>query len=365
MNLYKKIIRPIFFQMNPDLLHEEIVRFGNLLGKTSITRKPLELIYNYENPALETEVFGIKFKNPVGLSGGFDKNANLIQILPALGFGFNEVGSVTARPYKGNPRPWNVRLKQEQSLIVNYGLKNQGVDIIRKRIRAQKRSIPLIINIAKTNDARIKGEASVEDYNKSFVKLQPLADIININISCPNTGDGQLLCESPVLLNKLLKRISQNKVKKPIVLKLKPDLSDELIKEIIDVSTKYVIVKGFIISILTRNRNLLKKTNPKSVVQYSGGVSGKPMRELSNKMIKTIYKMTKGKYPIIGVGGVFEAKDAYEKICLGASLVELATGLIYGGPGTIKNINKGLVVLLKEDGFTNISQAIGSKNKFN
>lgn len=365
MNLYKKIIRPIFFQINPDILHEGIIKFGNILGKTFITRKPLELIYNYENSALETEVFGIKFKNPVGLSGGFDKNANLIQTLPSLGFGFNEVGSVTARPYKGNPRPWNVRLKQDQSLIVNYGLKNQGVDIIRKRIRTQKRSIPLVINIAKTNDARIKGDASIEDYNKSFVKLQPLADVININISCPNTGDGQLLCESPFLLNKLLKKISQNKVKKPVILKLKPDLSDELLKEVIETVKKYPIVKGFIISNLTRNRNLLKKTDPKSVAQYSGGVSGKPMRELSNKMIKTIYKMTKGKYVIIGVGGVFEAKDAYEKICLGASLVELATGLIYGGPGTIKNINKGLVLLLKKDGFANISQAVGSRNKPN
>jgi dihydroorotate dehydrogenase len=365
MDIYKKILRPIFFQINPDILHEVIIRFGNILGKNPLSRKVLELMYNYQNKALETEVFGIKFRNPIGLAGGFDKNANLIQILPSIGFGFNEVGSITARPYKGNPRPWNVRLKQDQSLIVNYGLKNHGVDIIRKRIKAQKKSIPLIVNIAKTNDSRIKGEASIEDYNKSFAKLQSLADIVNINISCPNTGDGQLFCESPQLLEKLLKKISQNNVKKPIVLKIKPDLQTDLLKEIIDISIRFPIVKGFIISNLARNRNLLKKTDPKSVAQYNGGLSGKSMQGLSNKVIGEVYKMTKGKYPIIGLGGVFDAKDAYEKICLGASLVQLVTGLIYGGPATIKKINKGLVRLLEKDGFTNISQAVGSKNKIN
>ena len=336
MNLYKNIIRPVLFKTNPDRVHEATVFLGSILGKSSITRNFLKFFYNYENPMLETEVFGIKFKNPIGIAGGFDKNAKLIQTLPSIGFGFVEVGSITARPYKGNPRPWNVRLKEEQSLIVNYGLKNQGADKLRKRIKAQKRTTPLIINIAKTNDARIKGEASIEDYNKSFVKLQSLADIVNINISCPNTGDGQLFCESPKLLNNLLKRISQNKVKKPVVLKLKPDLTDELLGEIVEISIKYPIVKGFIISNLTRNRTLFKNIKQRKISQYSGGISGKPMKELSNKMIKAVYKKTKGKYPIIGLGGVFTAEDAYEKICLGASLVELATGLIYGGPGTIK-----------------------------
>lgn len=363
MNLYANIIRPVLFKTNPDRLHETVVLFGSILGKTSITRNLLKFFYNYENPMLETKVFGIKFKNPIGIAGGFDKNAKLIQTLPSIGFGFVEVGSITARPYRGNPRPWNVRLKEEQSLIVNYGLKNQGVDKLRKRIKTQKITTPLIINIAKTNDARIKGNASYEDYSKSFVKLQSLADVVNLNISCPNTGDGQLFCESPKLLNGLLRKISQNKVKKPIVLKLKPDLSDELLNEIVETSIKYPIVKGFIISNLTRNRSLLRKTKQREISQYSGGISGKPMKELSNKMIKAVYKKTKGKYPIIGLGGVFTAEDAYEKICLGASLVELATGLIYGGPATIKKINKGLVKLLEKDGYVSITQAVGSKNK--
>jgi len=309
-------------------MHEAISLLGFYLGKFGFTRFILKSLYSYQDKSLEIEVFGIKFKNPIGIGGGFDKNARLIQTLPQVGFGFSEIGTITARPYKGNPRPWNVRLKKDSSLIVNYGLKNEGVDVLRKRIKEQKKSIPLVINIGKTNDIRIKGNASIEDYNKSFKKLQPLADIVNLNISCPNTGDGVLFCQSPKLLSQLLKRVSENRLYKPIVLKLKPDINDDMLDEIIKTAVKSKIVKGFIISNLTSNRNLLKVTKPKDVEQFSGGISGKPLKELSNKMIKKVYKKTKGEYPIIGLGGIFTAKDAYEKICLGASLVELVTGLI-------------------------------------
>lgn len=365
MGVYKTAVRPLLFKINPDLVHELTTRIGSLLGSTSLTRGFLSSIYNYQNPLLETEVLGIKFKNPIGIAGGFDKNAKLIQTLPSIGFGFVEVGSVTAKPYRGNIRPWNVRLPQEKSIIVNYGLKNEGADVLKKRIRKQKKSTPLIINIAKTNDPRIKGNASVEDYEKTFIKLQYLSDIINLNISCPNTGDGQLFCENPLLLEKLLKRISQHNVKKPIVLKLKPDLDDKILDQILEVVKKYPIIKGFIISNLTGNRKLLKKTKHSEIANVRGGLSGKPLYNLSNQMIKKIYQKTSGRYVIIGLGGVFTAKDAYEKICLGSSLVELATGLIYQGPSAIKNINKGLVKLLKNDGFNNISQAVGSKNTIN
>jgi len=344
-------------------VHDFTVNIGSLLGKNAFSRELLSVFFNFEDQKLNTKVFGIKFKNPIGIAGGFDKNAKLIQTLPSIGFGFIEVGSITAKPYKGNRKPWNVRLPKDKSIIVNYGLKNEGVEVLRKRIKRQKRTTPLIINIAKTNDIRIKGEASTEDYNKSFIKLQSLADIINLNVSCPNTGDGTLFCESPEMLNKLLARISKNKILKPVVLKLKPDITDSILEEIVKIATGYPFIKGFIISNLTSNRKLLKKTKAKETRQYNGGISGKPMYKLSNEMIRKVYKKTNGNYAIIGLGGVFTAEDAYEKICLGASLVEIATGLIYGGPSTVKNINKGLVKLLERDGFNNISQAIGSKNK--
>lgn len=361
MNLYKAFIRPVLFSIDPDIVHERTVKIGNILGKFFATRKVLSFLFNFENKSLNTEVFGIKFKNPIGIAGGFDKNAELIQVLPSIGFGFVEVGSITAKPYLGNKRPWNVRLKKEKALIVNYGLKNKGASILKEKIKKQKRFIPLVLNIAKTNDPKIKGEKSVEDYNESFVKLQKLGDIININISCPNTGDGVLFCESPKLLDNLLKKINENKITKPVILKLKPDLSNSFLYEIFKTAAKYKFIKGFVVSNLTSNRKLLKYTNEKEIENYKGGLSGKPLFELSNEMIKKIYKKTKGKYPIIGVGGIFTAEDAYQKICLGASLLELATGLIYEGPGVVKKINKGLSDLLKKDGFENISQAVGSK----
>jgi|SRR3989344_467381 len=360
MDFYQRIVKPILFSVNPDIVHEVVTTIGYTLGRNTLGRTLVGRLYHFEHPSLETEVFGIKFKNPLGIAGGFDKNARLIQILPFVGFGFTEVGSITARPYQGNKRPWNTRLVKDQALIVNYGLKNEGVDILKKRILSQKRFVPLIINIAKTNDPIIKGRDSIEDYYETFSKLEPLADIVNINISCPNSGDGQAFCENSKLLKQLLKKIAQNKITKSVILKLKPDLSDPILNEVLETSLKYPFIKGFIISNLTNNRHLLKYTKPSEIAHLSGGLSGEPLKKLSNQMIKKVYQKTGGKYPIIGLGGVFTAEDAYEKICLGASLIELATGLIYGGPSIIKEIKQGLVRLLEENNFANIAQAVGS-----
>ncbi len=367
MNLYKSLIKPILFKFHPDDVHDFVVNFGEILGKSRLTRFILDKLYGYKNPILEQEVFGIKFENPVGNAGGFDKNAKLIQTLPSCGFGFVEVGSITARAYGGNKKPWNVRLPKDNSLIVNYGLKNDGVEVLKPKIETVKsknyKHSPIIINIAKTNDMSIKGNESIVDYVYSFQKLQELADIVNINISCPNTGDGVLFCESPELLEKLMIALSKVKISKPIVFKLKPDINDETLYKICDLAEKYDFIKGFIISNLTAHRERLTVTKVEDVAQFKGGISGKPLKELSDQMIAKVYRYTKGKFAIIGVGGIFTAKDAYDKITLGARLVEIATGLIYGGPATVKNINKGLVELIEKDGFTNISEAVGSRNK--
>lgn len=363
MSFYPSYVRPLLFTIDPDIVHEFVTYTGYLLGRTKITRTLLRNLYYYEHPMLLTQVFNTSFINPIGIAGGFDKDCRLIQTLPAIGFGFTEVGSITAKPYSGNPRPWSVRLPAEKSIIVHYGLRNKGVDVLKQKIAQEHRYAPLIINIAKTNDPAIKGDGSIADYTESFIKLQPLADILNINISCPNTGDGQLFCENPELLDRLLKNIGQHTITKPVVVKLKPDLSDDLLDEIIDVVYHHPFVKGFVIANLTNNRSTLKKINPLTVAHLPGGLSGLPVKALSNAMIAKIYKKTKGKYPIIGLGGVFTAEDAYEKICLGASLVEIATGLIYGGPSVVKQINRGLVDLLIQDNFTTIAQAVGSKNR--
>ena len=360
MRLYKRFVKPILFLFYPDHAHAGIVRIGAWLGKVSSTRALLRALFIYQHPLLKTTVCGITFQNPVGLAGGFDKNAELIQTIPCVGFGFTEVGSITHHPYAGNPRPWSVRLKKDKSLIVNYGLKNKGASVLVPRIQAQTRTCPVMVNIAKTNDARIKGDASVADYIASFRLLQDVADMININISCPNTGDGVLFCEDVVLLGKLLNALQAEHSHKPIFLKLKPDISSEMVASVVSLVKEYSCISGFIISNLTRNRNLLKHVASSDIEPYKGGISGQPLKDLSTQMIREVYKLTQGTYPIIGVGGIFSAEDAYEKIRAGASLVELMTGIIYEGPGLIKRINKELVKLLERDGFRSVSDAVGA-----
>lgn len=361
--LYKRIIRPILFLFSPDWLHLTTVQFGSWLGAWSVSRNLLTLLFSYTHSSLETQVCGISFKNPIGLAGGFDKDAQLIQTIPCIGFGFTEVGSITRYAYAGNPHPWSVRLKKDESLIVNYGLKNKGVTVLAPYIQKQYRTCPVMVNIAKTNDAKIKGDDSISDYIASFRLLQHVADLININISCPNSGDGILFCEDMGLLKKLLDALQAEKSQKPIFLKLKPDISNDMVCAIVALVKNYSCVTGFIVSNLTRNRNLLSHTQLADIEQYKGGISGKPMQKLSTEMIRSIYVLTGGAYPIIGVGGIFSAKDAYEKIRAGASLVELMTGMIFEGPSLIKRVNKGLVELLKKDGFHSVTEAVGADHK--
>ena len=357
--VYEKLARPVLFSIPSDDIHELMTRKGELMGSNPVTRALVAAFCRYENPMLETDVLGLHFMNPLGLGGGFDKDIRLVQLAQSLGFGFTEIGSITALPYEGNPKPWTKRLPEQQGLIINYGLRNKGLEKLKPKIARQKRFCPLFINIAKTNSPEIKGDDSIEDYNRSFVELQPLADVMNINISCPNSGDGTMFCENTDLLKKLLKRLGVNEISKPVLLKLKPDISDDLLYEILDISSKHKFVKGFVISNLTNNRQSMKGIDMKSIGEFPGGISGRPVRQLSTSMIQKVYEETNGKCAIVGLGGIFTSQDAYDKIKSGASLVQMITGMIYRGPAVMKEINSGLVDLLKKDGFRNVSEAVG------
>ncbi len=352
--MYAKAIKPFLFLFHPDFVHSFIVKLGHFIGLFLPFRLVLRKFFVFSETKLSQEIWGINFPNPIGLAGGFDKNAQLIGVIPEVGFGFMEVGSITRFPYKGNTRPWSTRLPKDSSLLVNYGLKNYGVDIVKETIGKTPRRIPLIVNIAKTNDRSISGRGTIDDYIVSYLKLEPVADIVNINISCPNTGDGVLLCEDMNLLNQLLFELQasygKTEKKKPIVVKLKPDLSQGQLRDIIDVVGKYPCIKGFIISNLSKNRSLLKHTPESEHENFKGGVSGKPIRELSTKMIRDVRKMVGNKYIIIGCGGIFSAEDAYEKLEAGADLLEIVTSLIYEGPGVVKKINSGLSRIMKDKG---------------
>jgi dihydroorotate dehydrogenase len=356
--IYKYFLRKIFFLFDAEDIHDKFLILGNFLGKYFKTIT--SLFFGYQNKRLGQRILGVNFKNPVGLAAGFDKEAVLINILPRVGFGFEEVGSITGEPYKGNPRPRLWRLIKSNSLVVNYGLKNNGCEEIAQRLKNQKHKIPLGINIAKTNSkATDETEEGIKDYLKSFKTFEQIGDYFTVNISCPNTAGGEPFLEAENL-DKLLSALDAKNKTKPIFIKLLPDLSCEKIDSLLAVMDNHN-VQGIICGNLTRQRNLpeiMDKEVPKV-----GGLSGKPMEKLSNELISYVYKKTKGKYVIIGCGGVFGAEGAYKKILLGASLVQLITGMIYEGPQLIGEINRGLVKLLERDGYKNISEAVGKDSK--
>jgi dihydroorotate dehydrogenase subfamily 2 len=359
--MYEKILKPIFFRIDPEFIHNFFVWFGGLLGACALTRWIVRVSCDYEDPSLVTRVAGIDFKNPVGLGAGFDKDVRLTGVMPAVGFGFMEVGAITRFPYKGNDGLRLARLPDDRSLIVYYGLKNTGAEAIGKRLKKMKFRIPVGINIAKTNRADIKGEKSVEDYVETYRMLGHYFSYVTLNVSCPNAQDG-ILFQNPVMLDGLLAAIAKETKPAPVFLKISSHLSTDEVDAIIAVVGKHPgLVDGFIIANLAKDRSILHLRSPKEKFDAipAGGISGAPIKALTTAMIRHIYKKTGGTYILIGLGGVFTAEDAYEKIKAGASLVQIVTGLIYGGPMAVKRINQGLVKLLARDGYATVADAVG------
>lgn len=351
--LYNYVIKPICFKNDPEKVHNLFISVGKFFGNNIFTKKLISLLFDYQNSKLEQTVLGIKFRNPIGLAAGFDKNGELISIIEDVGFGFTEVGSVTALPCKGNIGKRLDRIVSKRSLWVNYGLKNNGVIEIMNRLRAKKFNIPYGVNIAKTNCKETTDpKVGIKDYLFSLKKLNEnsVGSYYVINISCPNSYGGQPFADAK-LYERLLNKIDKLEVKKPVFIKLSPDLSKPHIDKLLDISKRHKI-HGFICTNLTKKHQLGK-----------GGLSGKVIEKKSNKLTEYVYKKTKGKYVIIGVGGVFSAEDAYKKIKFGATLIQIITGMIYNGPGLIGKINYELINLIEKDGYQNISEAIGASVK--
>ncbi len=368
---YRWVLKPIFFHFDPENVHDWFISIGKFLGSISATRWLTKILFFYENPVLEQEILGIKFKNPLGLAAGFDKNGEMTKIMPSVGFGFTEIGSVTGQPCAGNERPRLWRLPKSRSLIVYYGLKNNGAEEVAKRLGSLLRSnFPVGVSLAKTNDQQtITTEEGVSDYLFAYQKFieAGVGDYYTINISCPNTFGGEPFVEPErltLLLSALARGLASGKAK-PLFLKLPPDLSEEKLDEIIKIAQEYK-VNGFICTNLTKDRTLPNfQAKIKDVLPTDkGGLSGKIVEELANMQIKYIYNKIKllpetERPIIIGCGGIASAEDAYTKIKAGASLLQLITGMIFEGPQLISEINQGLVELLQKDGYKNISEAVG------
>jgi len=357
---YQKILKKILFKIDPEKVHDKMINVGKLLGEHVVGQKLTACLFDYKNEKLTQTILGIKFANPVGLAAGFDKNAELIDILPYVGFGFEEVGSITGQQCAGNSKPRLWRLPESKGLVVHYGLKNNGCVDIATQIKNKILKIPLGISIAKTNCAEtVDTEAGIADYVKAYKEMSPIGSYSTINISCPNAFGGEPFTD-PIKLDKLLVEIDKIPSAKPIFIKLSPDLSLPEIDALVNVC-KLHHISGFISSNLTK-----KRSNEKIIdtnVPEKGGVSGKVVEELSNVLIKHLYQKYGQEFIIIGCGGVFSAEDAYKKIKLGASLIQMITGMIFEGPQVIGDINRGLVELLDKDGFKNISEAVGFENR--
>lgn len=360
--LYRTFLKPVFFLIDPERVHEGMVRFGAFLGSCAFFRWITRCVFgSSHNSMLRQSVRGVVFENPIGLSGGFDKNAVLTGIMGSVGFGFMEVGSVTARAYAGNPGRHLWRMPASRALVVYYGLKNEGAAPISNRLERQLArrpfDIPVSINIAKTNCRETNDvNIGIADYCETFKMFLDIGSMFTINISCPNVTSGQPFHEAENL-EKLLKELGRIPTEKPIFIKISPDVTHEQLDAILEVAAVHH-VDGFVCTNLSKRRDL-SSISPKDFVPEVGGISGKVVEELTNAQIPYVYRKSKGRFLIIGVGGIFSAQDAYRKIRLGASLLELITGMVYQGPQLISEIQLGLIDLLKKDGFTHISQAVG------
>ncbi|MEK7650385.1 MAG: quinone-dependent dihydroorotate dehydrogenase [Patescibacteria group bacterium] len=357
--LYTRALKPIFFLSDPETVHDKMTHFGSFLGSHSLTKKLTKSLLHYAHPSLEQGILGLKFANPLGLAAGFDKNAELTDIIPAVGFGFEEIGSVTGQVCAGNPKPRLWRLPESQGLVVYYGLKNDGCEAVANKLSQKKFENILGTSVAMTNCSdNLDIKNAVIDYAKAFRAFADIGDYTTINISCPNATGGQPFI-IPHRLDYLLDILDTIATSKPIFIKLSPDLSQEQLDNILEIASKHR-VHGIICSNLTKKRD-----NPKIFdknIPATGGISGKPVQELADKMLAYIYRQTGKRFVLIGCGGVSDAGDAYRKIRLGASLVQMITGMIFEGPQVIGEINRGLVALLQRDGFQNISEAVGVDN---
>ena len=357
---YDHLAKPIFFAFDPEFIHDSMLTLGNILGQTSATRWTTKVMFDYENPALSQTLAGINFINPIGLAAGFDKNAKIVNILPDVGFGFAEIGSITKESFAGNSGKRLTRLPKSNAIVVNYGLANKGVEEIAKRLESSQLRIPFGTSIAPTNSQKTNTlKTAVKDCEYSYDRLKNVGDYTTLNLSCPNTG-----CDQPFMqtdwLEALLKTVGTIKTKKPIFIKVSPDHSLDHMDKIFKIADKHGVA-GIICTNLTKPRNNTKILDKN--VPISGGISGKVVEELSNKLIDHIYQKYNDRFIIVGCGGVFTAEDAYQKIKLGASLIQLITGMIFKGPQTIGAINFGLVELLKQDGFDSIEELIESRSK--
>lgn len=341
--MYKLFIRPFLFLFDPEKIHYFTFSLIRFLCKIPLMSLILRKIYKIEDKRLERTLFGIKFKNPVGLAAGFDKNAVLYNELANFGFGFIEIGTVTPLGQEGNPKKRLFRLKHDAGIINRMGFNNDGLDTVIQQLKKNKGKLIIGGNIGK--NTQTSSDLYTRDYELCFKGLHPFVDYFVLNVSCPNVGSHAKLNDKSYLIeliSAVQKLNKQELIQKPIILKIAPDLNNNQLDEIIELVAETKI-DGVIASNTSVTRNNLKASDQLLKEIGNGGLSGQPIKELSTRVIRYLAQNSNKAFPIIGVGGIHSAQDALDKIEAGADLVQIYTGFIYEGPGLIKKINKALL----------------------
>ena len=371
LKLSFRAIRPLIFMMEPEQAHRTLKKAGVFLGNNKFLKSLTGLFFNYDHESLNIEVDGINYRNPIGLSAGFDKDGELTKIYPSLGFGLAELGSFTGEVCPGNPGKRLFRMKKSKSIVVWYGLNNEGSEKISQRLADEDfGDLRVGINAANSNlTPEFILQDSISDYLKTMKLFKDIGDYYDVNISCPNTQDGEPFVDKDnldallIAINKEIRPISD----KPIYVKLAADMTLEEINIIVDACMEHGM-DGVVCTNLAKpefnseHRPEEYPTNKGLLPKGKGAMSGLPLQRISTNVIRHVYRRTRGQLTIIGVGGIFTARDAYEKITSGASLCHMITAMIFDGPQAMNEINRGLVKLLKADCFDSISEAVGSKN---
>ena len=341
--MYKSIIRSILFLFDPEKVHYFTFSLIRILCKIPLISNLFRSLYQVQDKKLERTLFGITFKNPVGLAAGFDKNAVLYNELANFGFGFIEIGTITPKSQEGNPKKRLFRLKDDQGIINRMGFNNEGLEVAIQQLKKNKGSVIIGGNIGKNTETL--SENYTADYLECLKGLHPYVDYFVLNVSCPNVGSHAKLNDKAYLVELISacqKLNNRQEKQKPILLKIAPDLNNLQLDEIIELVAETKI-DGVIASNTSTNRDNLKVSKKRLQEIGNGGVSGQPIKNMSTKVIQYLADNSNKSFPIIGVGGIHSEKDALEKIKAGADLVQIYTGFIYEGPGLIKKINKAIL----------------------
>lgn len=373
MDIYQAALRPLLFNLikaDPENLHSKTIRTLEWLGNngdrqpSSSIKSRLQQSFCLQDSRLSQSLFGLQFPNPVGLAAGFDKDGVATPMWSSLGFGFAEIGTVTSLAQPGNPRPRLFRLPKDEAALNRMGFNNCGAEAMAARLaKLTSKPNPLIpvgINLGKSKVTPL--EEAANDYRHSFHLLKNYGNYFVVNVSSPNTPGLRKLQDAAMLSSILDALQAENTLQKPIFVKIAPDLEWEAIAEIVSLAQSYklagIIATNTTIKREGLNTQILTQTG-KSLSEEAGGISGKPVRERSTEVIRYIYQKSKGEIPIIGVGGIFTAEDAWDKITAGACLVQIYTGWVYQGPGMIRRILQGLLLKLEQNGLNSISEAVG------